>query len=82
MGKAPVGVARIAKEHGIPVLAFCGSADREASACNEAGIDAYFPILRTVTTLEEAMDKENAYRNMADTVEQVMRVWNINNHFY
>lgn len=82
MGKAPVGAARIAKEHGIPVLAFCGSADREASACNEAGIDAYFPILRTVTTLEEAMDKENAYRNMADTVEQVMRVWNINNHFY
>ena len=31
----------------------------------------FFPILRGVTTLEDAMKPENAKANMADTVEQV-----------
>ena len=74
MGKAPVGVARIAKEFHKPVVAFSGSVTREAAACNDAGIDAFFPILRSVVTLEEAMDPENARRNMADTAEQVFRL--------
>ena len=74
MGKAPVGVARIAKEFHKPVLALSGSVTREAAACNDAGIDAFFPILRSVVTLEEAMDPENARRNMADTAEQVFRL--------
>lgn len=74
MGKAPVGVARIAKEFHKPVVAFSGSVTREAAACNDAGIDAFFPILRSVVTLEEAMDPENASRNMADTAEQVFRL--------
>ena len=74
MGKAPVGVARLAKKYGKKVLAFSGSVTKEARACNEAGIDAYFPILREVVTLEEAMEKERARRNMRDAVEQVMRL--------
>ena len=77
MGKAPIGAARLAKRHGIPVFAFAGSVTPEAAACNAAGIDAYFPILRGVSSLEEAMDRENAVRNMADAVEQVMRVWKL-----
>lgn len=36
--------------------------------------DAFFPILRQVGSLAEAMDKENAKRNMEETVEQVFRV--------
>ena len=55
MGKAPVGVAKLAKKHGVRVLAFAGSVTKEARACNAAGIDAFFPIVRGVTTLEEAM---------------------------
>ena len=74
MGKTPVGVARIAKKHGKPVVAFSGSVAPEATACNEAGIDAFFPILRRIVTLEDAMKTENAYRNMADTAEQVFRL--------
>ncbi len=73
MGKAPIGVARIAKEYGKPVLAFSGCVTKDAVVCNEAGIDAFFPVLRTVVSLEEAMDTENAMNNMTDTVEQVMR---------
>ncbi len=74
MGKAPAGVAQIAKKYGKPVIAFSGSATSDAGACNDAGIDAFFPILQSVITLEEAMDRENAARNLADTAEQVFRL--------
>lgn len=74
MGKAPVGVAGIAKEFHKPVIAFSGCAGKDAAVCNQKGIDAFFPILRTVVSLEEAMKKENAVSNMADTVEQAARL--------
>ncbi len=74
MGKAPVGVAQIAKKYGKPVIAFSGSAAAGASACNGAGIDAFFPVLRDIVTLEDAMDHENAARNLASTAEQVFRL--------
>ena len=67
-------MARIAKEFHKPVLAFSGSVTREAAACNDAGIDAFFPILRTVTSLEEAMEPRQAMENMEAAVEQVFRV--------
>lgn len=74
MGKAPIGVAEIAKRYGKKVIAFSGCVAKDATACNEHGIDAYFPILRTVTTLQEAMDAKNARENMQDTVEQAFRL--------
>ena len=77
MGKAPIGVAKLAKEQGIPVVAFAGAVTERAKACNQAGIDAYFPILREITTLEDAMKKETAKKNLADTVEQVMRLYRL-----
>ena len=79
MGKAPIGVAGIAKKYGKPVVAFSGCVTPDAVKCNEHGIDAFFPILRGVVTLQEAMDSANARRNMADTVEQVFRLMAINN---
>lgn len=77
MGKAPVGVARLAKKYGKTVIALAGSVTRDARACNEAGITAYFPIVRSAVTLEEAMKKENAKENMADTAEQVYRLFSL-----
>ena len=74
MGKAPVGIAALAKKHGAAVIAFAGSVADGAEACNEKGIDAYFPILRQVVTLEEAMEPQRARQNMAKTAEQVMRL--------
>ena len=74
MGKAPVGVAKLAKAHGAKVLAFSGSVTKEAVACNQAGIDAFFPILRRIVTLEEAMDPSTARSNMTASVEQVFRL--------
>ena len=74
MGKAPIGVAKTAKQFGKPVLGFSGCVTRDAVACNKEGIDAFFPILQTVVTLAEAMDSENAKYNMTATVEQAFRV--------
>lgn len=74
MGKAPIGVANIAKKYGKTVIAFSGCVTEDAVVCNEHGIDAFFPILRTVTTLNDAMDSENARKNMVSTVEQVFRM--------
>ena len=74
MGKAPVGVAKLAKQHGKTVIAFAGSVTPGARECNRQGIDAYFPILRQITTLEEAMESTQAASNLTDTAEQVMRL--------
>ena len=74
MGKAPVGVARLAKKYNAKVIAFAGSVTNDATACNKEGIDAFFPILRGVCTLAEAMDPVAARNNMTATVEQVFRL--------
>lgn len=74
MGKAPVGVARLAKKYDKPVIAFAGSITDDAVKCNEYGIDAFFPILRSVCTLDEAMDKKNALQNLKRTAEQAFRL--------
>ena len=74
LGKAPIGVATLAKKHQKKVLAFAGAVTPDAKECNQYGIDAFFPILRGVVTLKEAMNKEVAHQNMVDTVEQVFRV--------
>ena len=73
-GKAPVGVAGIAKKYDKKVVAFAGAVTEDAVLCNEHGIDAFFPILRRVQSLQEAMDVTNARKNMEDTVEQVFRL--------
>ena len=74
MGKAPIGVARIAKKYNKPVLAFAGCVTEDAVLCNQAGIDAFFPIVRGAVTIQEAMESENAKKNMAASVEQVFRL--------
>ena len=74
MGKAPIGVAGLAKKHGRLVLAFAGAVTEDAVAVNAHGIDAFFPILRRVETLQEAMEPEHARRNLSDTAEQVFRL--------
>ena len=76
-GKAPIGVAKIAKKFDKTVLAFAGAVTKDAVVCNEHGIDAFFPILRRIQTLQEAMTPEIARDNMVSTVEQVFRLINV-----
>lgn len=74
MGKAPVGIAKLAKKHGAKVVALAGAVIEGAEKCNENGIDAFFPILRKIVTLDEAMEPETARQNMVKTTEQIMRL--------
>ena len=74
MGKVPCRVAKLAKQYGVPVIALVGGVTPDARVCHDAGITAVFPIVRGVTTLDDAMKEDNAYRNMADTAEQVARL--------
>lgn len=76
MGKAPAGVAQLAKacQPHCLTLALCGSATPEAERVNAHGIDAYFPILHAPMTLSEAMDRTTAERNLRQTIQQVMHL--------
>ncbi|HEO1293774.1 TPA: glycerate kinase [Streptococcus agalactiae] len=80
MGKAPIGVAKLAKKYGKKVVVFSGSVTEDAILCNQHGIDAFFPIVRRLISLDEAMSKEVAYKNMKETATQVFRLINLYNH--
>lgn len=74
MGKAPIGVAKLAKKHGKRVVAFAGCVTADAEECNNHGIDAFFPIIRGITTLDEALDRDNAYSNLRAAAYQVFNL--------
>ena len=74
MGKGPIKIAELAKKHEKPVIALCGCVGTDVQRCNEQGIDAYFPILQTVTTLDEALATENARHNLTATATQVFHL--------
>ncbi len=71
MGKAPIGVAKLAKKYGKKVIAFCGSIGDGAEELNAHGIDAFFSILSSPCTLEKAMDSSVAFENLKMTAKQV-----------
>ncbi len=70
-GKVPVGVARKAKEYGIPVVAIAGSVAQEVKNLHREGITAYFSIINAPMTLQEAID--NAEDLLEEATLQVLR---------
>ncbi len=75
MGKTAMGIANVAKKYNIPVIALSGSASYDSNVLNKLGVCGIFPILRSVLTLEEAMNKETASKNAEATAEQVMNFY-------
>lgn len=73
MGKAPLGVAVLAKKHNRKVIAFCGCTDGNDCSNNE-DIDAVFVIQSGPCSLAEAMKKENAQKNLKRTAIQVFNL--------
>ena len=73
-GKAPAGVAKLAKNLNpkIKVVAIGGGVKNVSSA----EIDAVFSILREPMTLESAMQKSTAQKNISATVENIFRLIN------
>ena len=76
-GKTPVGVAKVAKAHGIPVIAIAGGIAEGAEAVYDAGIDAMLGIVQEPMSLENAVT--DASRLIADTAEQAARLVAIGN---
>ncbi len=74
MGKAPTGVAKLAKAYGSKVIAFAGVVDNDAVEVNNYGIDAFFPILDQIRSVEDAMDAKIAEENLRRCVNQVFRL--------
>ncbi|MBB2203534.1 glycerate kinase [Gluconacetobacter takamatsuzukensis] len=54
-GKAPIGVARVARRHGRPVIGIAGSLGHDAARVHAHGIDAVFSVVNRPCTLEEAL---------------------------
>lgn len=78
MGKVSAGMANLAKKYNIPVIAVGGSLTEDAYELNQYGIDAVFSIQSSPVSIEKAMEEERTQKNIEKTVEQVMRVLNIN----
>lgn len=55
-GKAPIGVARLAREHGLPTIALVGGINLDERRLHEAGIQAVFPIVDKPMSLQDALD--------------------------
>ena len=69
-GKAPLGVARIARRHGKPVIAIAGGLGDDLAALQAHGVDAAFSVVRRPCSLDEALaaaadNLRTAARNIA-----------------
>ncbi|MFB7304028.1 glycerate kinase [Heyndrickxia sporothermodurans] len=71
-GKTPIGVAKLAKKKGIPVIGVAGYIEDKNRRVREEGIDALFSIVPGATSLEDAMT--NAYQYLKDCSENIARV--------
>jgi glycerate kinase len=74
-GKTPIGVARVAKRYGLPVIGIAGSLSKDYQVVHQHGIDAAFSVLDRVVTLEEALT--DAATNLEVTARNVAAVWRL-----
>jgi glycerate kinase len=72
-GKTPFGVAQIAKEKNIPVIAIAGSLGEGYATLLEKGFDEIFSITSETVSLQQAM--ENAVPLLENLTENVVRNW-------
>lgn len=56
-GKTPIGVARMAKRYGRPVIGIAGCLSMDAAVVHEYGIDAVFSVLSRVGSMEESLSQ-------------------------
>ncbi|MDN3362963.1 glycerate kinase [Priestia megaterium] len=71
-GKTPIGVAKTAKKHSVPVIAIAGSIGTGSEAVYEHGISALFSVVPGAVDLSEALEK--ASENIERTAKNVASV--------
>lgn len=74
-GKTPVGVAALAKKHGVPVIALTGCIGRGAQTLYEYGIDAIIPIADRPMSMHDSI--ANAAALLTSAAERTMRTGRI-----
>jgi glycerate 2-kinase len=71
-GKAPIGVARVCKELGVPCVALAGSVEGDLASLREEGLLAWFSICDGPIELADAIRR--APQLISNTTENVMRL--------
>lgn len=71
-GKTPIGVAKRAKQYGVPTIALVGRNAIETKEVTELGIHAIFSIVQEATSLEQALI--SGKDNLSKTSENIMRL--------
>jgi glycerate 2-kinase len=74
-GKTPMGVARLARDAGVPVLAVSGAVFGTIEAFAEAGLGAVFSITPHPMDLSEALAQTR--ENLLRTAESLARAWSM-----
>ena len=72
-GKVPVGVARMARERGVPCIVLAGRLGDGYAAAYDMGVTAAFAIEPGPVSREESI--ENALDWLADRAEALARIW-------
>lgn len=72
MGKAVSGILDAASKRNVPVIAIGGCVE-DVDNLNKQGVIAVFSVLSSPMSIEEAMQKDTAKRNITQTTEQIMR---------
>ena len=72
-GKTPMGVAKVAKQFNLPVIALAGCVGENFQAVYQCGIDAVFPCVPRAMSLADAMSEADT--NVANLAENVARLW-------
>ncbi|MGW9019008.1 glycerate kinase [Priestia megaterium] len=73
MGKAPLGVTKLANKYHIPVIALAGGIE-DVSNLNELGITACFSIVNAPMSLKKAMGSKVTFDNLRLTTRQLMQL--------
>lgn len=72
LGKTPIGVARMAKQFNKPVIAIVGCLREDYDVVYEHGIDAVFPIIRSLGDLPTIL--KQGEQNLISTAQNVARL--------
>lgn len=74
-GKTPIGVAKTAREFGVPVIGIAGCITPDSNIVHSHGIDALFPIVPQIVTIEEAL--QTGRQNIERTSRNIAQIYNL-----
>ncbi|TCO61517.1 glycerate kinase [Caldanaerobacter subterraneus] len=72
-GKAPAGIAKLAKKYNKPVIILSGGLGKDYKSLYDIGVTALFSITNRPMSLEEAM--KNVYQLISDRIEDIVRTF-------